>query len=234
MGAGGRDFHDFNVAYRDDAHTTVVVLTAAQIPGIADRTYPASLAGPRYPNGIPIVGEERLSDVVRDHDVDEVVFAYSDLSHLEVMHRASIAMAAGADFRLLGPDATMLRSTQAGRGRVRDADRRGQEPDEPARRPPADRSGPPGRARAAHHALRRPGGHADAALRHPGRHRRGEPDHRGARGVRGARAPGHGDVRRRRLRGGPAPGGGRGRRRRPGRRQQRLPVLRAGPADHGH
>ena len=112
MGAGGRDFHNFNVAYRDDADTTVVAFTAAQIPGIADRTYPASLAGPRYPDGIPIVDEERLSEIVRDHDVDEVVFAYSDLPHVEVMHRASIAMAAGADFRLLGPDATMLHSTR--------------------------------------------------------------------------------------------------------------------------
>jgi predicted GTPase len=112
MGAGGRDFHNFNVAYRDDADTTVVAFTAAQIPGIADRTYPASLAGPRYPDGIPIVDEERLSEVVRDHDVDEVVFAYSDLPHVEVMHRASIAMAAGADFRMLGPDATMLHSSR--------------------------------------------------------------------------------------------------------------------------
>ncbi|HEX6257391.1 MAG TPA: hypothetical protein VFZ70_16400 [Euzebyales bacterium] len=112
MGAGGRDFHDFNVVYRDDAGVTVVAFTAAQIPGIADRTYPAGLAGPRYPEGIPIVGEERLSDVIAEHDVDEVVLAYSDLHHNEVMHRASIAMAAGADFTLLGPKATMLRSSR--------------------------------------------------------------------------------------------------------------------------
>jgi predicted GTPase len=112
MGAGGRDFHDFNVAFRDDPEVTVVAFTAAQIPGIADRTYPASLAGPRYPEGIPIVGEERLPDLIGQHDVDEVVFAYSDLRHTDVMHRASIAMAAGADFTLLGPKATMLPSSR--------------------------------------------------------------------------------------------------------------------------
>jgi predicted GTPase len=112
MGAGGRDFHDFNVVHRDDPAVTVVAFTAAQIPGIADRTYPASLAGPRYPDGIPIVDEKRLPALVAEHEVDEVVLAYSDLPHVEVMHRASIAMAAGADFRLLGPRATMLRSTR--------------------------------------------------------------------------------------------------------------------------
>jgi predicted GTPase len=112
MGAGGRDFHNFNVVFRAEPDVGVVAFTAAQIPGIADRTYPASLAGPRYPDGIPIVAEERLPEVVAQHDVDEVVFAYSDLSHTEVMHRASIALAAGADFTLLGPRATMVRSVR--------------------------------------------------------------------------------------------------------------------------
>jgi hypothetical protein len=112
MGAGGRDFHDFAVLFRDDPDTTVVAFTAAQIPGIADRTYPASLAGTSYPQGIPIVGEEHLATLVREHLIDEVVLAYSDLSHVEVMHRASIAMAAGADFRLVGPRASMLRGTK--------------------------------------------------------------------------------------------------------------------------
>ena len=111
MGAGGRDFHDFNVVFRDDPGVEVVAFTAAQIPGIDERRYPASLAGPRYPEGIPIVPEAGLADLVRQERVDEVVFAYSDLSHVEVMHRASVALAAGADFRLLGPDATMLRSS---------------------------------------------------------------------------------------------------------------------------
>lgn len=112
MGAGGRDFHDFNVVFRDDPDTTVVAFTAAQIPGIADRVYPASLAGPLYPEGIPILAEERLPELVRDRDVDEVVLAYSDLAHEDVMHKASVALAAGADFRLLGPRATMLRGTK--------------------------------------------------------------------------------------------------------------------------
>ena len=112
MGAGGRDFHDFNVVFRHDPSTEVVAFTAAQIPGIAGRTYPASLAGPHYPSGIPIRPEEELVDIVERESVDEVVLAYSDLSHEAVMHKASTALAAGADFRLLGPKATMLRSTK--------------------------------------------------------------------------------------------------------------------------
>jgi predicted GTPase len=112
MGAGGRDFHNFNVAFRDDPETEVVAFTATQIPGIADRTYPPALAGARYPDGIPIRAEEELSELIREHGVDEVVLAYSDLKHETVMHKASIALAAGADFRLLGPDATMLGSSK--------------------------------------------------------------------------------------------------------------------------
>jgi predicted GTPase len=112
MGAGGRDFHNFNVVYRGNTAARVVAFTAAQIPGIADRTYPASLAGPGYPDGIPIRPEEELSELVVREGVDEVVLAYSDLSHEEVMHKASIALAAGADFTLLGPRATMLESTK--------------------------------------------------------------------------------------------------------------------------
>jgi predicted GTPase len=110
MGAGGRDFHDFNVAFRDDPEVEVVAFTAAQIPGIDDRTYPPSLAGPRYPRGIPIVPEDRLEKIVRDEAIDEVVFAYSDVSYELVMHRASAALAAGADFALLGPRSTMIDS----------------------------------------------------------------------------------------------------------------------------
>jgi predicted GTPase len=112
MGAGGRDFHNFNVLFRDDPETDVVAFTATQIPGIADRSYPASLAGPRYPQGIPIRPEEELTQLVRERRADEVVLAYSDLKHEAVMHKASIALAAGADFRLLGPKSTMLRSTK--------------------------------------------------------------------------------------------------------------------------
>jgi len=110
MGAGGREFHDFNVAFRNDLKTQVVAFTAAQIPGIDDRRYPASLAGPLYPDGIVIRPEAELPFLVASHEVDEVVLAYSDLSHEQVMHKASTVLAAGADFRLLGPKTTMLRS----------------------------------------------------------------------------------------------------------------------------
>ena len=112
MGAGGRDFHNFNVVFRGDPETRVAAFTATQIPGIADRVYPPSLAGPLYPEGIPIRPEEELTDLVHLHGVDEVVLAYSDLSHDTVMHKASLALAAGADFRLLGPHATMLGSVK--------------------------------------------------------------------------------------------------------------------------
>src|SRR5512132_3191808 len=110
MGAGGRDFHDFNVLYRTDPDVEVVAFTATQIPGIADRHYPTELAGPLYPQGIPIIPEDELEAVIRDRAVDSVVFAYSDVSHETVMHAASRALAAGADFTLLGPDRTMLKS----------------------------------------------------------------------------------------------------------------------------
>jgi predicted GTPase len=112
MGAGGRDFHDFNVVFREDAETQVVAFTATQIPGIAGRFYPPSLAGALYPEGIPIRPEEELSALVREHGVDEVILAYSDLKHETVMHKASLVLAAGADFRLLGPGATMLGSSK--------------------------------------------------------------------------------------------------------------------------
>jgi len=112
MGAGGRDFHVFATVFRDDPATEVVAFTATQIPGIDDRVFPASLAGPGYPDGIPIVPERLLADVVADQRVDEVVLAYSDLSHLDVMHKASAVLAAGADFRLAGPDSTMIRSSR--------------------------------------------------------------------------------------------------------------------------
>ncbi len=112
MGAGGRDFHDFNTAFRGDESVRVVAFTAAQIPGIADRVYPPSLAGPLYPDGIPILAEEALPALIAKEGVDEVILAYSDLSHLEVMHKASLVLSAGADFRLMGPKTTMLRSSK--------------------------------------------------------------------------------------------------------------------------
>jgi predicted GTPase len=112
MGAGGRDFHNFNVVFRDDPDTRVVAFTSAQIPGIADRRYPPALAGARYPEGIPIRSEDELTQLIHRHEVDEVVLSYSDLKHETVMHKASIVLAAGADFRLLGPDTTMLHSSK--------------------------------------------------------------------------------------------------------------------------
>jgi predicted GTPase len=112
MGAGGRDFHNFNVAFRQDPETEVVAFTAAQIPGIDDRLYPPALAGPRYPHGIPVRPESELTTLIRERAVDEVIFAYSDVSHEEVMHRASVVIAAGADFTLMGSRSTMLASTK--------------------------------------------------------------------------------------------------------------------------
>lgn len=112
MGAGGRDFHNFNTVYRNNDDYQVVAFTATQIPGIAGRTYPAELAGPLYPGGIPIVDEQGLTDLIKQHAVDEVVFAYSDVTHEYVMHKASQVMAAGADFKLLGPAATQIASSK--------------------------------------------------------------------------------------------------------------------------
>ena len=109
MGAAGRDFHNFNVVYRDDPHTRVVAFTATQIPGIDRRTYPPELAGQHYPEGIPIVPEAGLEGLIKEHSVDEVIFAYSDVSHEYVMHQASRALAAGADFAMLGPNSTAIK-----------------------------------------------------------------------------------------------------------------------------
>jgi predicted GTPase len=110
MGAAGRDFHNFNVAYRDHPAYHVVAFTATQIPGIAGRLYPPLLAGSLYPGGIPIVPEAELEDLLARESIDEVVFAYSDVSHESVMHAASRVLAGGADFVLLGPSRTMLAS----------------------------------------------------------------------------------------------------------------------------
>ncbi len=110
LGAAGRDFHDFNMLYRDDASVEVVAFTAAQIPHIDDRVYPASLAGPYYPDGIPILPESRLDALVREHRIEQVVFAYSDVSHADVMALAQRCLALGVDFVLPGPSRTMLAS----------------------------------------------------------------------------------------------------------------------------
>ena len=110
MGAAGRDFHNFNLVYRDDPASEVVGFTATQIPNITGRRYPPELAGPRYPDGIPIYEEARIAELIRSHHVDRVVFAYSDVSHIYVMHKASEVMAAGADFILLGFEATSIKA----------------------------------------------------------------------------------------------------------------------------
>lgn len=112
MGAAGRDFHNFNVYFRDNPAYSVVAFTATQIPNIEGRLYPSTLAGSLYPEGIPIFPESELTTLIQKHRVSQVIFAYSDVSHETVMNRASIVLAAGADFRLLGPRATMLKSSK--------------------------------------------------------------------------------------------------------------------------
>ena len=112
MGAAGRDFHNFNTVFRDNESYEVVAFTATQIPNIEGRRYPPELAGRLYPDGIPIYPESELGSLIRTHDVDQVVFAYSDVSHQYVMERASLVLAAGADFRLMGGKETMLKSSK--------------------------------------------------------------------------------------------------------------------------
>jgi len=112
MGAAGRDFHNFNTCFRDREDVEVICFTATQIPDIQDRRYPAQLAGKFYPQGIPIHDEARLVSLIKEQRIEEVVFSYSDVSHEYLMHRASAVMAAGASFKLLGTQATMLPSTK--------------------------------------------------------------------------------------------------------------------------
>jgi predicted GTPase len=110
LGAAGRDFHNFNTVYRDDPASEVIAFTATQIPGIDGRVYPPALAGPAYPNGVPIVLESELPALIRERGADLCVFSYSDVSYADVMHLASVCVAHGADFVLLGADRTMLRA----------------------------------------------------------------------------------------------------------------------------
>jgi predicted GTPase len=112
MGAAGRDFHNFNVYFRDNPDYEVVAFTAAQIPGISGRVYPAELAGRLYPNGIPIRDEADLEGIIRDKAIEQAIFAYSDISHEAVMHKASQVLAAGADFRLMGLNSTQIKSNR--------------------------------------------------------------------------------------------------------------------------
>lgn len=112
MGAAGRDFHNFNLYYRDNENYEVVAFTATQIPDIDGRKYPAELAGKLYPEGIPIFAEEEIWDLIQKHDVDEVVFAYSDVPHERVMNNASLVNAAGADFKLMGLKNSRVKTTK--------------------------------------------------------------------------------------------------------------------------
>lgn len=112
MGAAGRDFHNFNTFFRDNDAYEVVAFTATQIPNIDGRRYPPELAGKLYPAGIPIYPEAELTDLIKKHSIDQVIFAYSDVSHEYVMHKASIVLAAGADYRLMGPKYTQIKSTR--------------------------------------------------------------------------------------------------------------------------
>ena len=112
LGAAGRDFHNFNTVYRNDENTEVVAFTAAQIPDIAGRKYPASIAGKLYPNGIDIKDEAELADIIKDEKIDECVLSYSDLSYDFVMHMASKVLAAGAKFSMLGAEPTMIKSSK--------------------------------------------------------------------------------------------------------------------------
>ena len=112
MGAAGRDFHNFNTVYRDNQRYQVVAFTATQIPKIGGRTYPPVLAGKLYPKGIPIHREDKLESLIKKHKVDEVAFSYSDVTHEYVMHKASMVLAAGADFILLGPKGTCIKSNK--------------------------------------------------------------------------------------------------------------------------
>jgi predicted GTPase len=112
MGAAGRDFHNFNVFFRDNADYEVVAFTATQIPDIEGRTYPKELAGKLYPKGVPIYAEDDLLKLIKKHKVQQVIFAYSDVPHEVVMHKASMVLAAGADFRLMGTESTQVKSTK--------------------------------------------------------------------------------------------------------------------------
>jgi len=112
MGAAGRDFHNFNTVYRNDSNFEVVAFTATQIPNIEGRVYPPVLCGELYPDGIPIYAEKGLSRLIKELNVDDVVFSYSDISHEYIMHIASEVLKCGANFKLLGGEKTMIKSSK--------------------------------------------------------------------------------------------------------------------------
>ena len=225
MGAAGRDFHNFNVYFRDNPAYEVVAFTATQIPDIAGRCYPPQLAGALYPNGIPIEPEEHLTELIVSHHVNQVVFSYSDVSHEYVMHTASAVLAAGADFRLLGPDATMLHATvpvvavtavRTGSGKSQTTRRVAHILTAMGKRVVIVRHPMP------YGDLTRQICQRFAIVRRP---RPARLHHRGARGVRAAPRQRQHRLRRRRLRPDSAAGAGRGRHHPLGWRQQRPALL---------
>ena len=231
MGAAGRDFHNFNVVYRDDASTEVVAFTATQIPFINDRRYPAALAGDRYPDGIQIHDESELVPLIRDLDVDDVVFSYSDVPpsvrdarRVDGPGRRRELRAAGArrdDAAAHGAD---------GRGHRGPHGRR-EVPDDPGDRGRAEGRREAGRGRPPSDAVRRPRRATGPALRGARRPRSLRLHDRGARGVRAAHRLRHGDLRGRGLRRDPRAGAGGVRRAAVGRREQRSAVLPPGRVD---
>jgi hypothetical protein len=181
MGAAGRDFHNFNVYFRGNKAYDVVAFTATQIPNIEGRIYPPELAGPGYPQGIPIYSEDQLARLISDLNVDQVVFGYSDISYEDVMHRASIVLAAGADFRLMGGHTTNCAGGRGGfplygwtyhhaevhrshRISLCRAHRLRQEPDQPASGRHLAGDGQEGNRHPSSHALWRPGETGGAAF----------------------------------------------------------------------
>ena len=233
MGAAGRDFHNFNTYFRDNEAYDVVAFTATQIPYINDRKYPAELAGKLYPDGIRIYDESEMPELVKKLGVEQVVFAYSDVPYDYVMHRSALVNALGADFRLLGPEHTMVKSTK------------------PVIAVCAVRTGA-GKSQTTRkiQTTLRAAGKKVVTIRHPMpygdlvkqrvhalRHRRGprqeQLHHRGDGRVRASRHGRQRDLLRRRLRGNSARGREGSRHHPLGRRQQRLRLLQARPLHHG-
>jgi predicted GTPase len=171
LGAAGRDFHNFNVVFRGESEYNVVGFTATQIPGIANRRYPAELAGHLYPLGIPIFEEKDFEHLVDEHEVDAVVFSYSDISHQNLMHLASRVVATGADFWLLSSQRTQIKSSVPVVSILRGAHWVRQESNRPLRGFGTAAAGTEGGCSPPSHALRRSGRASRPALCRDGRPR---------------------------------------------------------------
>ena len=229
-GRRGRDFHNFNTLFRDNAGCEVVAFTATQIPNIDGRRYPLSWPGKLYPQGIPIYPESELASLIQDLKVDQVVFAYSDVNNQYVMTQAAIGDRRRRRLPSDRPQGHHGALHQAGRRGVRGAHGQRQVADHTLRGERAPADGQEGRRHPPPDALRRPGGTARAAVRLLRRSRRAPMHHRGAGRVRAAHRPRGRRLCGRRLRGDPAPGRTGSGRDPVGRRQQRPAVLQARPA----